>query len=280
MGVACRICGQEELIPKFRKSGAEILRCGRCGVECWIPSDPQEIAQLYTRDYFESGSPSGYESYGSLEGSLTRTFERRFRQLGRAEGRSLLDVGAAYGFALTVAQELGFRAVGLEYSEAAREAGLRVPGRVVRGSAESLPFAGGTFDVVTLWDVLEHLPEPAEAIREIARCTRPGGRLLLTTGDVGSIVARVSGARWHLYNLPEHLFFFSRAGLELLLASNGYRVERMKSEGGYYTVGYLIERLRKTLIPRLGLPGPLGWLRERAVRVDLGDIVLVEAVRT
>ncbi len=169
---------------------------------------------------------------------------------------------------------------GLELAiEAGREAATRVPGRIVRASALALPFADASFDVITLWDVLEHLPDPQRVAAEIARCLRPGGRLALTTGDVESLAARLSGARWHLYTLPEHLFFYSRDSLRRLLEAHGLRLERVRAAGALYPVGYLLERLRKTLWKSGARRESSSRLARLVVPVNLFDVLEVEAVR-
>jgi hypothetical protein len=116
-------------------------------------------------------------------------------------------------------------------------------------------------------------------VAEVARCVRPGARLALTTGDVGSLAARISGPRWHLYTIPEHLFFFSRESLRRLLAAHGFRVERMRAEGASYPLGYLVERLRKTLLGNGAGRGRAFPGAGRVLRVNLFDVLLVEAVR-
>jgi SAM-dependent methyltransferase len=146
-------------------------------------------------------------------------------------------------------------------------------------SALCTPFADGAFDVVTAWDVLEHLPEPRAAARELARIVRPAGRVVLSTGDAGSLVARLSGSRWHLYTLPEHLFFYTGESLRRLLADAGLRVVRMTREGSVYTLGYLMERLRKSLLGR-GAGSAARWPgASLGVPCNLFDIVTVEARR-
>ena len=114
---------------------------------------------------------------------------------------------------------------------------------------------------------------------EVARVLRPGGKLLLTTGDVGSLVARFSGARWHLYTLPEHLFFYSRKSLHCLLEAHGLRIESMGAKGSVYPLGYLFERLGKSLfgLESGGRYGSSLWRLE--IPVNLWDIVTVSAVR-
>jgi SAM-dependent methyltransferase len=279
--VSCPVCGAAAPRPKLRVGAVEILECGACGLAWWSPDPGDAAASLYDAGYFgDAASERGYDDYGGLERSLRQTFARRLRRLRLpAPGARLLDVGAAYGFAVAEARRAGWRAWGLEVSTAAARQAARAGLPVLVGSAERAPFAAGSFAAVTLWDVLEHLPNPHAAVAELARLLHPGGRLALTTGDVGSLVARLSGSRWHLYSLPEHLYFFSRTSLRRLLAAHGLRIEWMRAEGARYTLGYLAERLRKTL---LGL-SPARPVRfpgaDWSLPINLFDIVTVHAVR-
>lgn len=275
--MSCPVCGAAAPRPKLRIESVEILECGACGLAWWVPDPDHAPASLYDAGYFaDPASERGYDDYAGLARSLRRTFAGRLRRLSLpAPGARLLDVGAAYGFAVAEARRAGWRAWGLEVSPAAARAAAGRP--VLVGRAERTPFAAGSFEAVTLWDVLEHLPDPHAAVAELARLLRPGGRLALSTGDVGSLAARLSGRRWHLYSLPEHLFFFSRTSLRRLLEAHGLRVEWMRAEGARYTLGYLAERLRKTL---LGLPvaRPVRFPgADWSVPLNLFDIVTVHA---
>ncbi len=96
-------------------------------------------------------------------------------------GKRALDVGCSAGGLVLAMGLRGADAVGLEPDrEAVRVASRRIPGRVVRGVGQALPFREGAFDVITLMSVLEHTPAPAEILREAVRVLRPGGRLWLT----------------------------------------------------------------------------------------------------
>lgn len=281
--VVCEICREGECAPALKKGETEILACTNCGVRLWVPDACFSAESLYQDGYFSSPEAgAGYDDYAGLEASLRFNFAGRLSLLPNpAAGDRLLDLGAAYGFAADEAQRAGWRAFGLEVSHSVAGRAARViPGRVVAANGLALPFADATFAIVTLWDVIEHLRDPHSAVAEIARVLRPGGRLVLTTGDVHSFVARVSGKRWHLYTLPEHLFFYTRQGLRRLLEAHGLSVESIRAEGARYTLGYLVERLSKSLF---------GWdargsfgetkLGRLAVPVNLFDIVTVQAVR-
>jgi SAM-dependent methyltransferase len=276
--VTCTVCGGRSL-HEFYKQGLEIRKCQECGLAFWRAEDDFEPERIYDHDYFASAnSASGYDDYGVQEAVMRRNFARRLRSI-EGSGR-LLDIGAAYGFGVSEAERLGWAATGLEVSaSAARHASDRTAVRVVRGSGTRLPFRTSSFDAVAMWDVLEHLADPHGAVGEAARVLRTGGQLVLTTGDRESFVARISGRRWHLYTLPEHLFFYSRKSLAILLARHGLEVESIRAEASHYTLGYLVERLRKVLLGRRATR-PARWPgAELPIPVNLFDIVTVHAVR-
>lgn len=283
MRLSCPVCDSKRVGRKLRKGAIDIQACRDCGLAFWRPEAGFDPTALYDAGYFESREAGvGYDDYAGLEGALRRSAARRLARLGPpAPGDRLLDVGAAYGFAAAEAVRAGWRAAGVEISRAAAaQAAGPLGARVAVADALRLPFAAQCFAVVTLWDVLEHLDDPHRALAELRRVLRPGGRLALTTGDVGSLVARVSGARWHLYTLPEHLYFYSRESLRRLLARHGFRVEHMRAEAAWYPVGYLVERLRKTLLGRPAT-GAAAWPGARlALPVNLFDVVTVVAVRS
>lgn len=281
MALKCPVCAGAAA-AWLEKDGVEIQRCAACGVGFWRPDPAFRSAALYDGAYFEGGDLGpGYDDYAALELALRRNFARRMAALGRpAPGARLLDLGAAYGFAVDEAQRAGWRACGLEVSaQAARRAAGLVGGVVVRADAVRTPFATGSFGAITLWDVLEHLPEPHAVMAEVARLLAPGGRVALTTGDAGSLAARISGAHWHLLTLPEHLYFYSRESLRRLLSAHGLHVVSMRAESSLYPLGYLAERLRKTLLRRPARRAPRWPGAAWSVPVNLFDVVTVRAER-
>lgn len=280
MALSCPVCDGASA-EKLEKDGIAIRRCLDCGSAFWRPEPGFDARALYGASYFEgTEDSSGYDAYPALEASLRANFRARLARLHRPRPDArLLDVGAAYGYAVDEARRAGWRAVGTEISPAAARAAARVArGSVAVADAAALPFADASFDALTLWDVLEHLADPHAAIAEAARVLARDGRLVLSTGDVGSLAARVCGARWHLYTLPEHLMFYSRAGLRALLERHDFAVERMRAHASLYPVGYLWERVRKTLLRRASSAGA----RARggpSIPVNLFDIVTVTARR-
>lgn len=248
----CNLCGASEEARElvWRKESFDVVRCRSCGLlfRGTIP-DRAELELLYGQAYFGLGvrddEGHGYAGYVQDEPQHRAQARARLRRLerhGAARGR-LLDVGAAAGFFLDEARSAGWEVRGIDVSEPmsgwARER-LRLDvqtGLFEEGRLE------GPFDVVTMWDYLEHSIDPARALAEARRLLKPGGLLALSTGDASSPVARLSGSRWHLL-LPAHTFYFSRATLARYLHSAGFDVLETGYPAGRYSVEHAAYKLR------------------------------------
>lgn len=281
----CPACEGQYYWPLLVARNTPIYRCRGCGLATWDwPAfDPPAF---YDASYWRSTSVSkGYADYFALAAAQGRTHRQRLRWIRRhlrcaARRPRLLDAGCGPGFFVQAAVQAGFVAAGVEVSESAVQyARDELSQQVWQGHVRPADLRGGPYDVVTLWDVIEHLPDPAAALAAVARVLPLGGLLALSTGDLSSLAARLSGRHWHLFTLPEHLWFFTRDSLRRLLRRCGFEPVDWRCEVGWYTLRYLVERLEamfaapRSVSPRLG---PLGRL---PVPMTLADIVSVLAVR-
>jgi SAM-dependent methyltransferase len=275
---ACIVCGSDEQTQFRKQDGYTIVACVCCGLRFLDPRPSEEaLASLYRESYYLSSDSrrQGYDSYAAEAENWRRTFRDRLRDLPATPGR-LLDVGAATGFFVEQARIAGWDAAGVEPSDWAAEYARRELGMdVVTGTLESVPFPSGAYDVVTLWEVIEHLPDPMSTLREIRRILRPGGRLVLSTPDSGSLAARLSGRRWLGWRkVPEHLFFFDRANLDRLLLHSGFQPVRHRYASLTVSAGFALERS----LSLLGLPATVrapGWMARRSIRLNPGYDLLV-----
>jgi SAM-dependent methyltransferase len=138
------------------------------------------------------------------------------------KGGSILDVGCASGYFLESLGEQWGR-YGLEiFHVAAQRARARGKISIHECDIASAGFASGSFDVVCTFDVVEHLSEPMSFFQEVRRVLKPGGWLLLGTGDSRSFGARLSGRRWAYLAIPEHLSFFNARSLRDALRKAGF----------------------------------------------------------
>ncbi|GEJ58677.1 class I SAM-dependent methyltransferase [Anaeromyxobacter diazotrophicus] len=228
------------------------------------------------------------EAYGAVEDPLYLaekenrylTFRRALGLLGPPAGRRLLDVGAYCGIFVDVAREAGFAAEGIELSRwAVREA--RAQGLPVRNETLSeAARAGARYDVLTLWDVIEHLPDPRQELSAAARLLRPGGELHVSTIDARSLFARALGARWP-WLMDMHVVYFDRRTLPRLLEETGFRVVRRRAYTHTVSADYLLRKAAASF----PAAAPLFRLARRLVPgrwpvpVNLGDNMVVSAVR-
>src|SRR5262249_61330574 len=110
----------------------------------------------------------------------------------------------------------------------------------------------GSFDVIVMLDVIEHLPDPDTMLRLLGRHLAPGGIIVITTGDFGSLVARLSGRHWRLMTPPQHLWFFTGDSLSRMARSAGLDCEHLDHP---WKIGPL--SLGRFHLPRMpGLPPP------------------------
>ena len=243
----CPTCRVSDARPYADLHGYRFLRCTGCGLVYMNPRPTRDgLRALYTARYFESHDPSyGYPVYEKDRPSLREKAQRILPAIERhGPVGALLDIGCAYGFTLEVARERGWRVQGVEPAPAV---GARVAERLGVPVARDLATAAlpeATFDAVTLWDVVEHLPDPRATLTEVRRILRPGGLCSLVTPDVGSLAARVLGSRWEeKLKMPEHIFFFDRLSLTRLLRATGFTPLEWGTVGKRMTTEETLTRL-------------------------------------
>jgi 2-polyprenyl-3-methyl-5-hydroxy-6-metoxy-1,4-benzoquinol methylase len=213
------------------------------------------------------------------------TFQRHLTAIeeliGDYRGKRLLDVGAYTGVFVELAREHGWDAYGIELSLWAAELCHQKGLNVKRGTLNDLCFSDNYFDVITSWDVIEHLNDPHTHLEDIHRILKPGGLLVIHTIDIDAPFARLMGARWP-WLMEMHLVYFSRRTLALMLEDVGFDVIRAEAEGRYQKISYLISRLNAVSERLWHLTD---WL-SRLLRVDqlpvpikLGDLVTTVSIK-
>jgi SAM-dependent methyltransferase len=139
----------------------------------------------------------------------------------------VLEVGAGDGDLVSRMRERGFDAWGLEPSPAAAAAARRKGIEVVNAGLEQAEVEPASQDAVVLWHSLEHLDDPAGALRRIASWLRPGGALVVAVPNLGGLQARIGGDRWFHQDVPRHRTHFTPRGATALLERSGFEVSRV-----------------------------------------------------
>ncbi|MGH9348793.1 MAG: methyltransferase domain-containing protein, partial [Vicinamibacterales bacterium] len=160
-------------------------------------------------------------------------------------GAALLDVGANFGHFVREAASM-YDAVGIEPSATGVAwARAHLGTSLELGTIDDeRPDFVHRFAAVTMFDVIEHVPDAGRALARVRQCLAPGGRLFITTPDTGSLVARALGGRWYHYDLVQHVALFNRRNLTQLLQQVGFAVRAARTFGRTYRLSYIEERLR------------------------------------
>jgi SAM-dependent methyltransferase len=285
--VDCGLCGSAERHLKFQDGPFSVVTCARCDLTYVTPRllDAALLAQVYDEGYWRSSTPKdrGYGDYRRDAPLYLATYRRRMRVLRRHFARPgrVLDVGCAAGYFLAVAREAGWTVTGLEPSDAIRpQAEERLGKEQVRGGLlGQVELPAGGFDLVTMWDVIEHIPDVVGAVREVRRLLAPGGKFLIETQNVRSLAARVLGKRWQHYKHAEHIYHFHERTLADALGRAGFRVleNRPWLGGKYVSLGFIAERAARLSPLAALLCKPLVLAADRSLYVNLFDEMIVVA---
>lgn len=254
--VPCNLCGgtnfrtvypatqrsAAELEVQFKSSSDEALHdplvaCTACGLQFVNPRLRAEVIL----DGYREGTD---ETFVSQAPARERTFAKALNMIEKlVPGRGhLLDVGTAAGSFLHVAAVRGWTVSGCEPNTWLCNWGKKTYGIDIRpGTLFDQHYPDRTFDVVTVWDVLEHTHDPQAFLRECQRVLKPGGLLVVNCPDIGSWLARLMGRKW-LMLLTTHLYYFTRQTLRQLLQQVGFNVVRMKPHIQWLELGYVLKR--------------------------------------
>lgn len=286
----CQLCGSAQRSLRFRDGPFRVVRCAGCRLVYVTPRlQGEALARIYGEDYWKSDNPKmrGYADYAREAMLYLKTYTRRMKLVRRwlRPGARILDVGCAAGYFLRVVQRDGHDVLGIEPSEPIARAAVRDLGaeRIHVGTLATAPpelgYRPGSFDLITMWDVIEHIPDPQQSLHQVRELLAPGGHLLLETQNVGSLWARLLGRRWHHYKHEEHLYHFDPATVTRLLRDCGFEVVHLGSRyaGKYVSFGFIAERAgRLGRIPGL-LFRPLSLLQACNVYVNPHDELIVVA---
>lgn len=276
----CGLCGGR-MRPMYDFGRHAVVYCADCRLGRLAPMPGEhELDEVYaSRAYFEGGGRVGYADYAGDAAQFARTFRDKLSNLRRfGHVTDLLEVGCGPGYFLLEARRAGIAgAVGVDRNPWAVEETRRRGFEAYLGSIAALP-ADRSFDAVVLLDVLEHIPDPEPFLAAVAARLRPGGRILLMTPNIRSLLARFSGRRWVSFKIPEHVHYFSPRSIRRLLNRAGFDVLTCRPAGQWVTLDFALDRLAR-LVPRpsavLAAAARGLGLRAAAIFVPNGSIDVV-----
>lgn len=185
-----------------------------------IPTDQE----LY--DYYD-----GYRREFISEITLRRYDEILEGLEGYRQTNNLLDVGCGAGYFLLRAQERGWNVFGTEFTDEAVQHCRSKGVTMHQGQLDHTAFQGLQFDVITSFEVIEHIHNHREELGHFDRLLRPGGAAYLTTPNFNSLSRKVMGARWGMVHYPEHLTYFTPISMKRMFEPRGYDVKKIVTTG-------------------------------------------------
>lgn len=228
----------------FLRGTQQIVQCKRCKL---VYVNPQ-LENRFIQSSYENSPAEGYLSQASLR---KMTFKHSLREIEKYAPRkgALLDVGCASGLFLQAAREQGWEVQGVEVCRWLIE--NAPPGcapYIKVGTLKQANYPSESFDIVTLWDVLEHLTDPKAELHEIHRVLKKGGVLVINFPDIDSLSSKLTRqAWWHLVSV--HLYYFSTKTLSSLLSQTGFSVIAHKKHLQILELGYLAQLLEMYFKP-------------------------------
>jgi SAM-dependent methyltransferase len=227
----CSICdaGVEEFDPYADVQKWTYVRCRSCGVVSLHPiPNSNSLLSYYNQNYMvpKDAYARGAARYAP---SILEDMRKRFPRRGK-----LLEIGASYGFFLDIARRDGWGVSGVELDDNAAKYGrdiLKIP--IFSGTVENaFPSLAPPYDVIVIFHVIEHVPDPIPFLELCRRVLAPNGVLILRTPNIESWIASVTRSYWQWQCPPAHIHLFSPKALDVALERSGFRVERLWSWQG------------------------------------------------
>jgi SAM-dependent methyltransferase len=268
----CPICESGRIRIAFRKNGYDYFRCRSCAmllVDLHLGAD--EVFSCYSEAYYEAESSGagdarrGYPSYRNAHETLQASFAEKLALVRRHVPRGrLLDAGAAYGTFLQTATPY-FECTGIDVSEYAAAVARNEFGmNVQQGDLERTVFPDNHFDAIALWDIIEHLIHPLQALQEVRRILRPGGCVFISTDDAANWLPRLLGSHWWALAAPLHLCHFSKRGMTIAFQRAGLEPVGFNSDPRRYGVAEIIRHFgvsyQSGLLNAIGARMEQNWL--------------------
>lgn len=236
----CRICNSGN-IKKIIIKEMTAYKCLDCDVEFFWPQPSQEeIDNIYQKDYYKSWGIDGGDN-GRSRSMKIATFDRyigfikKYKNTGK-----LLDVGCAFGYLLEAAKDGGFDIYGVELSKFSSNIAQNKFGeKIFNKQLEDVKFQDEYFDVITMSDLIEHIPKPQDFLKEVRRILRKDGIIVIITPDTDSFSRKILGYKNWFHYKPEHLFYYNKKSLNNLLDKFDFNIVVKKAGVKAITLVYL-----------------------------------------
>ena len=293
--VACNLCGSEDFKVLYKNNlnvddyvdiqhfictnsnfsrHGQIVKCRKCGL---VYTNPRLKSEYVYRQYQTAIDPVYLEEKKGRYLTFTNSLNEIEKLVPKG---NILDVGCYAGFFMEVAKERGWQVYGLEPSVwASQYARDTLELDVKTTTLEQAGFREKKFDIVTLWDTLEHLMDPVSTLRQVRRVLKDEGLICASTINIDSLFARVLGGKWPQL-MQMHMYYYSPGILAKLLTKCGFEITSIRSHKRILRTSYLIGKIShfsSKLSNALASFSKKFGMDDFPVTVNFGDLVTVYA---
>lgn len=249
--VICPVCSNQDADFYIEKDGFKFWRSKNCGTIFISPLPEQFSTNVYGEDYFSGAKKGfGYVDYDRDKSAMASLFKKFLALMAHHTTSSygqLLDIGAATGYFVELANKAGWSAQGIDISSYATKEARKKGLKVETATLDSFNAPNGIFTAITMWDVLEHLPDPVKAIKKTHDLLQPKGLLAINTPDSGSLWARIWRGKWQALVPPEHMIIFNKKALKMLLDKSGFEILELENPTKKFTPAYIMQILARSM---------------------------------
>ena len=212
----CPVCNENDTKQLYTIKGFNIVQCKYCTLAYVNPRvQNKNLYDLYSSQYFR-GASSGYENYELIEDLRIKTFKKWYLEIEpflKERTGDALDIGCAAGYFLQILEERNWRVEGIELEEKMNGI-VRSKGYSVYNTPLEYFKTKKKYQLISLFDVLEHLPKLNLHIKKLYRLLEDNGSIIIVTPDLNSRQRKIFGKRWFQFKPFEHIQYFTCQSLE------------------------------------------------------------------
>ena len=243
---SCSLCGKQDTKLLLTKQGFSIVKCGNCDFVYVNPRiENEQLASIYRHNYFKN-KDYGYVGYEQEKRLREKNFERWLKNgepyISTKSPVYALDVGCAAGYCLELMKQKGWKATGLELDEemciSLEQSGYDISKSLLEDFESE-----NKFSVITLFDVIEHIPNINKSLSNLNSLLTDDGVVIMVTPNYKSFQRRLFGKNWFQYKPIEHIQYFDSRSLKIFAERNGLLIIYQTHCGQYADTQFLLNRL-------------------------------------
>jgi 2-polyprenyl-3-methyl-5-hydroxy-6-metoxy-1,4-benzoquinol methylase len=281
----CPVCRNPEPAFYFNYNASQsIYKCSQCTLQYLLPQlDETALTKLYSENYYLAWGLKGDVENESIKHMKISTFNLRLNLIAQFNKTGkILDVGCATGYFLEAAKAKAYDTYGVEFSDYSANLAKNKFGNknIFKGTLEQCDFENGTFDIIAMSDLIEHVRNPIETLNKAHQLLNTNGIIMIMTPDTGSLSYKLMKQKWTHYKL-EHFYYFNKEALQQVALQSGFELIHYEQAKKSMNIDYLHtqlnvyrNRLFTPLINLLYFILPKAVLR-KIFNLTLGEMVVI-----